>query len=83
MGLGGRGYVSSTLYARLTERENLCRIWLVDQPSATLHGKRLISLTTDHSGLNKFHDPEDGNCCLVWPEIQRMVQTAPSKIEAR
>ena len=31
MGLGGRGHVSFNFYARLTERENLCRISLVDQ----------------------------------------------------
>ena len=43
----------------------------------------MIYLTTDHSGLNKFHGLEDENFCLVRPEIQRMVQTAPSKIEAR
>lgn len=43
----------------------------------------MIYLATDHSGLNKFHGPEDENFCLVRPEIQRMVQTALQKIETR
>ncbi|MCJ1468862.1 hypothetical protein MMC07_007492 [Pseudocyphellaria aurata] len=43
----------------------------------------MIYLTTDHSGLNKFHGTDDENFCLVRPEIQRMVQDAPQKIEAR
>ena len=33
--------------------------------------------------MNKFHGPEDENFLLVRPEIQRMVQTAPSRIEER
>ena len=56
---------------------------LVDHQSASLHGKRAIYLTTDHSGLNKFRGPEDENFLLVRPEIQRMVQTAPQTIKER
>lgn len=40
-------------------------------------------LTTDHSGLNKFCGPQDENFMFVRPEIQRMIQTAPRKIEER
>ena len=40
-------------------------------------------LTTDHSGLNKFRDPDDGNFVLVWPEIFRMAKEAPQKINER
>ncbi len=42
-----------------------------------------ISLNTDHSGLNKFDGPEDENFLMVLPEIQRMVQAAPQKVEER
>ena len=40
-------------------------------------------LNTDHSGLNKFRGPDDENFLLVWPEIDRMVQNAPQRIEER
>ncbi len=53
----------------------------VDHQSASLHGKRAIYLATDHSGLNKFRGPEDENFLLVRPEIQRIVQTAPQRVE--
>ena len=55
----------------------------VDFQSASLNGKRSIYLTTDHSGLNKFHGLEDENFQLVLPEIQRMVQAAQMTIEGR
>ncbi|MCJ1426026.1 hypothetical protein MMC29_003928, partial [Sticta canariensis] len=55
---------------------------IVDQQSATLHGRRMMFLTTDHSGLNKFRGPKDPNFRLVGPEIERMIRTAPSEIEA-
>ncbi len=55
----------------------------VDFQSASLNGKRLMYLTTDHSGLNKFHGLEDENFQLVLPEIQRMVQAAQMTIEGR
>ena len=38
---------------------------------------------TNHSGLNKFGGVEDKSIVLVLPEIQRMVQTAPQKVEER
>ena len=48
----------------------------VDLQSASLNGKRSMYLSTDHSGLNKFHGLEDENFQLVLPEIQRMIQAA-------
>ncbi len=48
----------------------------VDFQSASLNSKRSMYLTTDHSGLNKFHGLEDENFLLGLPEIQRMVQAA-------
>ena len=55
----------------------------VDFQSASLNGKRSIYLTTDHSGLNKYHGLDDENFQLVLPEIQRMVQAAPMAIESQ
>lgn len=55
----------------------------VHYQSAALPGRRAIYLATDHSGLNKFNRPEDENFLLVLPEIRRMVQAAPQKIEER
>ena len=55
----------------------------VDYKSASLIGKRSMYLTTDHSGLNKFHGLEDENFQLVLPEIQRMVQAAQIAIESK
>lgn len=40
-------------------------------------------LNTDHSGLNKFSGPNDENFLLVGPEIVRMVEEAPQRIETR
>ena len=40
-------------------------------------------LTTDHSGLNKFHGLRDENFQLVLPEIQRMFQAAQMTIESQ
>ena len=56
---------------------------IVDLQSASLNNKRSIYLTTDHSGLNKFHGYEDENFQLVIPEIQRMAQTAQISIESQ
>ena len=56
---------------------------VVDFQSASLNNKRSIYLTTDHSGLNKFHGLEDENFQLVLPEIQRMVQAAQTKVESK
>ncbi len=55
---------------------------VVDFQSASLNNKRSIYLTTDHSGLNKFHGLEDENFRLVLPEIQRMVQAAQITTES-
>ena len=55
----------------------------VDFQSASLNNKRSMYLTTDHSGLNKFHGLEDENFRLVLPEIQRMVQASQMTIEGR
>lgn len=40
-------------------------------------------LNTDHSGLNKFSGRNEENFLLVGPEIERMVEEAPQRIEAR
>ena len=48
-----------------------------------MNGKRVLYLTTDHSGLNKFRGLEDENFLLVQPEIQRLVRTAPQRIVDR
>lgn len=50
--------------------------------SASLNGKRVMYLTTDHSGLNKFHGLEDENFQLVLPELQRMVQACQMALES-
>ena len=55
----------------------------VDFQSASLNGRRSMYLTTDHSGLNKFHGLEDENFQLVVPEIQRMVRAAQITIESQ
>ncbi|MCJ1242271.1 hypothetical protein MMC14_010278, partial [Varicellaria rhodocarpa] len=57
------------------------RTQFVDHQSASLHGRRMMYLTTDHSGLNKFGGVEDENFALVLPEIQNMIQRAPQKVE--
>ena len=64
-----------------TGGESLRHTQFVDYQSASLYGKRAIYLDTDHSGLNKFRGPNDENFLLLRPEIQRIVQTAPSRIE--
>ena len=63
--------------------ESLRYVQLVDHQSACLHGKRAMYLNTDHSGLNKFHGPDDENFLLVRPEIDRMIKNAPQRIEER
>jgi hypothetical protein len=42
--------------------------------SATAIRKRMIPLSTNHSGLNKFSGPHDENFKLLLPEILRMVK---------
>ena len=54
---------------------------LVDYLSASLPSKRRMYLATDHSGLNKYHGPEDGNFLLVQSELRRMVKEAPKTVE--
>jgi hypothetical protein len=46
----------------------------VDPQSASLLGKRMIFLNTDHSGLNKFSGEDDSNYALLLPEIERIVR---------
>ena len=55
----------------------------VDFQSASLSGKRSIYLTTDHSGLNKFHGLEDENFQWVLPEIQIMARAGQMTVEGR
>jgi hypothetical protein len=51
---------------------------VVKAQSASLLGKRMIFLDTDHSGLNKFSGMHDGNFALLLPEIRRMADSGPS-----
>jgi hypothetical protein len=46
----------------------------VDTQSASLPGKRMMFLNTDHSGLNKFSGEDDSNYALLLPEIERIVR---------
>ncbi|KFY74489.1 hypothetical protein V499_05485 [Pseudogymnoascus sp. VKM F-103] len=56
---------------------------VVTASSATLSGRRMIFLHTDHSGLNKFSGSNDENYALVLPELQRMVNNGPSMVANR
>jgi hypothetical protein len=56
---------------------------MVSSQSASLVGKRMMSLNTDHSGLNKFSGKDDENFKLVLPEIRRMVKDGPSIVAER
>ncbi|KAF2499993.1 hypothetical protein BU16DRAFT_233539 [Lophium mytilinum] len=56
---------------------------VVDTQSASLLGKRMIFLETDHSGLNKFGGEDDSNYALLLPEIERIVRDAPSIVLER
>ena len=76
----GLRYISPLFVPMATNAYNT---QFADHQSASLNGKRAIYLTTDHSGLNKFRGPEDENFILVRHEIQRLVRTAPEKIDER
>ncbi|KAL9117774.1 MAG: hypothetical protein Q9187_005686 [Circinaria calcarea] len=56
----------------------LLKAQIISPQSASLLGKRMMFLDTDHSGLNKFSGKDDENFALVLPEIQRMVNDGPS-----
>ncbi|KFZ13047.1 hypothetical protein V502_06789 [Pseudogymnoascus sp. VKM F-4520 (FW-2644)] len=56
---------------------------VVTASSATLSGRRMIFLNTDHSGLNKFTGKNDENYAWVLPEIQRMVDNGPLIVTSR
>lgn len=43
----------------------------------------MMSLNTDHSGLNKFSGKDNENFKLVLPEIRRMVKEGPSIVAER
>jgi hypothetical protein len=43
----------------------------------------MMSLYTDHSGLNKFSGEDDENFKLVLPEIRRMIRDGPSIVAER
>lgn len=47
---------------------------VVGSQSASMVGKRMMFLNTDHSGLNKFSGEDDPNFALLLPEIRRMVE---------
>jgi hypothetical protein len=52
----------------------------VDTQSASLLGKRMMFLNTDHSGLNKFGGEDDSNYALLRPEIERIVREGRSVV---
>ncbi|EON65753.1 hypothetical protein W97_04992 [Coniosporium apollinis CBS 100218] len=52
----------------------------VSAQSASLLGKRMMFLNTDHSGLNKFSGMDDENFALLLPEIRRMVEGGNSVV---
>ncbi|KAI8945007.1 hypothetical protein F4801DRAFT_594485 [Xylaria longipes] len=56
---------------------------VVDAQSASIQGKRMIYMDTDHSGLNKFNGADDENYMLLLPEIRRMVKGASSAMADR
>ncbi|TVY88425.1 Protein SERAC1, partial [Lachnellula willkommii] len=56
---------------------------VVSPKSATLLGKRMMFLDTDHSGLNKFSGADDENFALVLPELRRMAQGGASIVAKR
>ncbi|KFY76048.1 hypothetical protein V498_09778 [Pseudogymnoascus sp. VKM F-4517 (FW-2822)] len=62
---------------------SLIKTRVVTASSATLSGRRMIFLHTDHSGLNKFSGANDENYALVLPEIQRMVDNGPLMVTNR
>jgi hypothetical protein len=55
----------------------------VTAQAASLLGKRMVYLNTDHSGLNKFSGEHDENFTLLLPEIQRIVNSGPSIVISR
>ncbi|KFY07138.1 hypothetical protein V492_07413, partial [Pseudogymnoascus sp. VKM F-4246] len=61
----------------------LLKTRVVTASSATLSGRRMIFLNTDHSGLNKFSGKNDENFALLLPEIQRMIDDGPSIVARR
>ncbi|TVY32007.1 Protein SERAC1 [Lachnellula subtilissima] len=56
---------------------------IVSSQSATLLGKRMMFLDTDHSGLNKFSGSDDQNFALVLPELRRMALGGASIVADR
>jgi len=75
MGLGRHGFVHIPLCWSISSGNH---IQVVSAQSASLHGKRMIFLDTDHSGLNKFSGRHDKNFALLLPEIHRMIKSGPS-----
>ncbi len=80
--LGVKVRIACTRFSLLFDLQTYI-LQFVDFQSASLNGKRSMYLSTDHSGLNKFHGFEDENFQLVLPEIQRMVQAAQITIESQ
>ncbi|KAM0130833.1 hypothetical protein ACHAO1_007614 [Botrytis cinerea] len=70
-------------YEMIDAEFGLIKTQVVSSQSATLPGKRMIFLNTDHSGLNKFSGEGDENFTLLLPEIQRMVRDGLSIVVDR
>lgn len=48
----------------------------VSQQSATMVGKRMVYLSTDHTKLNKFRGEDDENFRLFVRELEELVSSA-------
>ncbi|KAK6605159.1 phosphorylase superfamily protein [Botrytis cinerea] len=70
-------------YEMIDAEFGLIKTQVVSSQSATLPGKRMIFLNTDHSGLNKFSGEGDENFTLLLPEIQRMIRDGLSIVVDR
>lgn len=77
MDLGRHGFVYSPLCWSISPVNH---VQFVSAPSASLLGKRMMFLNTDHSGLNKFSGMDDENFALLLPEIRRMVEGGTSVV---
>ncbi|KIN05367.1 hypothetical protein OIDMADRAFT_177562 [Oidiodendron maius Zn] len=70
-------------YENIVTKYGLLKAQVVGPQSATLLGKRMMFLDTDHSGLNKFGGEDDENFLRVLPEILSMVEGGASTVANR
>ncbi|KAI9740029.1 MAG: hypothetical protein M1818_004780 [Claussenomyces sp. TS43310] len=70
-------------YEKLEADDGPWKAPVVSSQSASLLGKRMMFLNTDHSGLNKLGGKDDKIFALVLPEIRRMIEGGPSIVAHR